>query len=71
MKAQSFTSSSATSRCGAPWRELLDAGEVEGVGCIVLDVRLPGMSGLDFRLVRLYVSFTRYTFHNARKCPAS
>jgi FixJ family two-component response regulator len=28
-------------------RELLDAGEVGGIGCIVLDVRLPGMSGLD------------------------
>jgi FixJ family two-component response regulator len=30
-------------------REFLDAGEVEGIGCIVLDVRLPGMSGLDFQ----------------------
>jgi FixJ family two-component response regulator len=56
------------SPCGAPWiacfavsdcrrtygsaREYLDAGEIEGVGCIVLDVRLPGMSGLDFQAQR-------------------
>jgi FixJ family two-component response regulator len=30
-------------------REFLDAGVADRVGCIVLDVRLPGMSGLDFQ----------------------
>lgn len=29
--------------------EFLDAGEHGGPGCIVLDVRLPGISGLDFQ----------------------
>ena len=30
-------------------RELLSANRVEGPGCLVLDVRLPGVSGLDFQ----------------------
>ena len=30
-------------------REFLDAGIVDEAGCIVLDVRLPGVSGLDFQ----------------------
>jgi FixJ family two-component response regulator len=30
-------------------QEFLDAGAHEGPGCIVLDVRLPGISGLDFQ----------------------
>ena len=30
-------------------QEFLDAGEYEGPGCIILDVRLPGISGLDFQ----------------------
>ncbi|MGE0034549.1 MAG: response regulator transcription factor [Xanthobacteraceae bacterium] len=29
--------------------ELLSANRVEGPGCLVLDVRLPGVSGLDFQ----------------------
>jgi len=29
--------------------EFLDAGDYDGPGCIVLDVRLPGISGLDFQ----------------------
>jgi FixJ family two-component response regulator len=30
-------------------QEFLDAGAHQGPGCIVLDVRLPGISGLDFQ----------------------
>jgi FixJ family two-component response regulator len=30
-------------------QEFLDAGEHDAPGCIVLDVRLPGISGLDFQ----------------------
>ena len=30
-------------------QEFLDAGEHDSPGCIVLDVRLPGISGLDFQ----------------------
>jgi FixJ family two-component response regulator len=30
-------------------QEFLDAAEYDGPGCIVLDVRLPGISGLDFQ----------------------
>jgi len=30
-------------------QEFLDAGDYDGPGCIVLDVRLPGISGLDFQ----------------------
>src|SRR5262245_15697728 len=44
-----FRSVGLATRTYGSARELLDAGEVEGVGCIVLDVRLPGMSGLDFQ----------------------
>src|SRR5262249_792568 len=29
--------------------EFIDAGAHDGPGCIVLDVRLPGVSGLDFQ----------------------
>jgi FixJ family two-component response regulator len=36
-------------------RHFLDAGAYDGPGCIILDVRLPGISGLDFlsQLARL------------------
>jgi FixJ family two-component response regulator len=30
-------------------QEFLDAGDHDGPGCILLDVRLPGISGLDFQ----------------------
>lgn len=30
-------------------RELLDAGVLERPGCMILDVRMPGLSGLDFQ----------------------
>ena len=30
-------------------QEFIDAAEYDGPGCIVLDVRLPGISGLDFQ----------------------
>ena len=33
-------------------QEFLDAGPRDGAGCIVLDVRLPGISGLDFQARR-------------------
>jgi len=33
-------------------QEFLDAGPHDGAGCIVLDVRLPGISGLDFQARR-------------------
>lgn len=36
-------------RTYASVQEFLDADEYEGPGCIVLDVRLPGISGLDFQ----------------------
>ena len=36
-------------RTYASVQEVLDAGPHEGPGCIVLDVRLPGISGLDFQ----------------------
>ena len=36
-------------RIYASVQEFLDAGPHEGLGCIVLDVRLPGISGLDFQ----------------------
>jgi FixJ family two-component response regulator len=36
-------------RSYASVQEFLDAGAHDGPGCIVLDVRLPGISGLDFQ----------------------
>ena len=39
-------------RTYASVQEFLDAGEHDGLGCILLDVRLPGISGLDFQLRR-------------------
>ena len=39
-------------------QEFLDAGPNDGPGCIVLDVRLPGISGLDFQSRR-----DRYGIH--------
>ena len=36
-------------RTYASVQEFLDAHEHDGPGCIVLDVRLPGISGLDFQ----------------------
>src|ERR1043165_6154173 len=36
-------------RTYASVQEFLDAAEYDGPGCIVLDVRLPGISGLDFQ----------------------
>jgi FixJ family two-component response regulator len=36
-------------RTYASIQEFLDAGSHDGPGCIVLDVRLPGISGLDFQ----------------------
>jgi FixJ family two-component response regulator len=44
-----FRSVGLTTRPYGSARELLNAGDLEGIGCIVLDVRLPGMSGLDFQ----------------------
>jgi FixJ family two-component response regulator len=39
-------------RTYASVQEFLDAGEHDGLGCILLDVRLPGISGLDFQIRR-------------------
>lgn len=36
-------------RTYASVQEFLDAGDYDGPGCILLDVRLPGISGLDFQ----------------------
>jgi FixJ family two-component response regulator len=36
-------------RTYASVHEFVDAGAHDGLGCIVLDVRLPGISGLDFQ----------------------
>jgi FixJ family two-component response regulator len=36
-------------RTYASVQEFLDAGDRDGPGCILLDVRLPGISGLDFQ----------------------
>jgi len=33
-------------------QEFLDADEHDGLGCILLDIRLPGISGLEFQLRR-------------------
>jgi two-component system, LuxR family, response regulator FixJ len=45
--AMLFQSVGLASRRFADARELLDALPVEGAACLVLDVRMPGMSGLD------------------------
>ena len=34
----------------ASTRELLDAGVLDRPGCLILDVRMPGASGLDLQL---------------------
>ncbi len=39
-------------RAYASVQEFLDTGKHDGLGCILLDVRLPGISGLDFQLRR-------------------
>jgi FixJ family two-component response regulator len=36
-------------KCFATTRELLDSGALDQPGCLVLDVRLPGSSGLDLQ----------------------
>jgi FixJ family two-component response regulator len=43
-----FPSIGLEARAYASVQEFLDAGPHDGPGCIVLDVRLPGISGLDF-----------------------
>jgi len=35
--------------CFASTRDLLDAGVIEKPGCLILDVRMPGVSGLDLQ----------------------
>src|SRR5262249_40010120 len=35
--------------CFASTRELLDSGAIEKPGCLILDVRMPGASGLDLQ----------------------
>ena len=35
--------------CFASTRDLLDAGVLDRPGCLVLDVRMPGLSGLDLQ----------------------
>jgi FixJ family two-component response regulator len=37
------------SRCFGSTRELLDAAPTDRPGCLILDVRLPGLSGLDLQ----------------------
>jgi FixJ family two-component response regulator len=44
-----FSSVGLEVRTYASVQEFLDAGERDGLGCILLDVRLPGISGLDFQ----------------------
>jgi FixJ family two-component response regulator len=49
-------------------QEFLDAGAHDGPGCIVLDVRLPGISGLDFQSRRdrlgVYLPIVLMTGHS-------
>jgi FixJ family two-component response regulator len=44
-----FRSVGLQTRAYGSVREFLDAGVADSIGCIVLDVRLPGMSGRDFQ----------------------
>jgi len=44
-----FPSIGLDTRAYASVQEFLDAGPHDGPGCIVLDVRLPGISGLEFQ----------------------
>lgn len=43
-------SSGMTPVCFASTRELLESGALEKPGCLILDVRMPGASGLDLQL---------------------
>ncbi len=47
--AELFLSAGLPSRCMASTRELLDADLLDRPGCLVLDVRMPGPSGLDLQ----------------------
>lgn len=42
-------SAGMTPVCFASTRELLEAGALENPGCLILDVRMPGASGLDLQ----------------------
>ena len=56
-------------RTYASVQEFLDAGAHDGPGCIVLDVRLPGISGLDFQSRRdglgIHLPIVLMTGHSA------
>ena len=49
-------------------QEFLDSKRADCPGCLVLDVRLPGMSGLDFQraLAEAGVSHSDHLHHRAR-----
>ena len=53
-----FRSVGLTVRTYGSARDFLDAGRADLPGCLVLDVRLPGISGLDFQdqLARLGIA---------------
>jgi FixJ family two-component response regulator len=55
-------------RTYASVQEFVDAGAHDGLGCIVLDVRLPGISGLDFQSRRdgfgVYLPIVLMTGHS-------
>jgi FixJ family two-component response regulator len=42
-------SAGMTPRCFSSTRELLNSGELKKPGCLILDVRMPGASGLDLQ----------------------